>query len=242
MRLVTRNTYEAVLVETANRKLGLEHALSGSEGGSWLSRKEVENAPPQDKEELERLLRAGARDIFLKEAEGESEFKRFSESDIEQILASGTRVAHDQGGLAEGSTFSKAAFVPSEAEAAFDIDDPDFWSKVLPAVEERADEPLAKRQPKQAQRFGLVLDTGGRLEDLDIESPRDSAWEPPPDAKQIEESRHRTQPVNARPWAYTGDHACSRAEFREVTRALPKALHAQPPRTLPLAARLPAAR
>ena len=97
-RLVARNTYEAELVSTANRKLGLEMAISGGA---------APNGPPSGRDEVERLLRRGAQDIMLGD---DADFVRFSQADIEQILAGSETVTHEQQADAGASVFSKAAF------------------------------------------------------------------------------------------------------------------------------------
>jgi len=183
-RLVARNTYEAELVQSANRKLGLERALrqqgGSSEAGCWLRDSEGGDKGPRDAAELERLLRAGARDIFLSDERGE-DFQRFDESDIEQILAGGTLVRHDSAAAGDGdSLFSKASFVANAGEARLDLDDPDFWSKLLQAQPppEAAGPEYAKRQPKRTRRLGMV-DLDAALEDVASsgEEGTDEEWE-----------------------------------------------------------------
>ena len=137
-RLVTRNTYESALVEIANRKLGLERALNGEGAGQ---------AEP-NREEVAKLLRQGAHDIVIDDKD-DTAFQRFSQSDIDQILESSTTVQHATS--TEGSVFSKASFAADEGD--LDLDDPDFWSKMLPETQAAAAEPLGKRKPKQAERW-----------------------------------------------------------------------------------------
>jgi chromodomain-helicase-DNA-binding protein 7 len=97
------------------------------------------------KEEVERLLRHGAYDIFNEEKAGstDAESNDFQQADIDSILERRSKtVVHDQTGSnsgAAGGTFSKASFkaapkTPSgkaQAEDEVDIDDPEFWSKMV---------------------------------------------------------------------------------------------------------------
>jgi hypothetical protein len=116
------------------------------------------------KEEVERLLRHGAYDIFNEEKTGtaEAESNDFVQQDIDSILERrATRVVHDNtgsGSNAVGGTFSKASFVgystPSSKNDAHqedvDIDDPDFWKKMVGEAKDEAESVLKPRQRKQA--------------------------------------------------------------------------------------------
>jgi chromodomain-helicase-DNA-binding protein 7 len=95
------------------------------------------------KEEVEKLLRHGAYDMFQEENEGaaEKESKEFIEQDIDTILERRAKtVIHENTGSksnAAGGTFSKASFKAlsgSETKSLtmdVDIDDPDFWKKMV---------------------------------------------------------------------------------------------------------------
>ena len=151
-RLVTRGSYEAELVQSANRKLGLERAMNvgraPSEGGGHAAvaaSAAVDgdgpvapppldglaaggaNGPSRDRGAVERMLRCGAEHIAL---DDDSAFRRFSEADIESLLeASPTSVL----AAGAGSVFSKVAFVADGEQ--IDMADPDFWQKLLPKGE-----------------------------------------------------------------------------------------------------------
>ena len=75
---------------------------------------------------------AGAQKLFTEEHDRAIE--RFSSESIEQILlrcATTTKNDGDGGG-SSGGAFAKASFgVEEEGEATTDLDDPDFWSKML---------------------------------------------------------------------------------------------------------------
>jgi chromodomain-helicase-DNA-binding protein 7 len=99
------------------------------------------------KEEVEKLLRHGAYDMFQEDNDGtaEKESNAFMEQDIDTILERRAKtVVHENTGSkssAAGGKFSKASFkalggseakdasVPSSADV--DIDDPDFWKKIV---------------------------------------------------------------------------------------------------------------
>ena len=92
-------------------KMGLDQAvLQGIEGGTG------DGEGVLSKEEVERLLRHGAYDIFNEEKSGssEQESKEFESQDIDSILARRAKtVVHDNTGSksnAAGGTFSKASF------------------------------------------------------------------------------------------------------------------------------------
>jgi hypothetical protein len=96
------------------------------------------------KEEVERLLRHGAYDIFNEDKAGaaEAESNDFVQQDIDSILERRSRtVTHKNTGSqsnAAGGTFSKASFVAPKTPGQnkqptedIDIEDPEFWSKVV---------------------------------------------------------------------------------------------------------------
>ena len=95
------------------------------------------------KEEVEKLLRHGAYDIFQEEKDGsaEKESNEFLQSDIDTIMARRTkRIIHENTGSKSnvaGGTFSKAVFKATnagEGDASakdIDIDDPEFWKKMI---------------------------------------------------------------------------------------------------------------
>lgn len=116
------------------------------------------------KEEVERLLRHGAYDIFNEEKSGtaEAESNAFVQQDIDSILERrATRVVHNNtgsGSNAAGGTFSKASFVAHNSPSGnkgsqkedVDIEDPDFWKKMVGESKEEAEPVLKPRKRKQA--------------------------------------------------------------------------------------------
>ena len=117
-RLLTKGTYEEVMFEAASKKLGLGHAILDKE-------KTKEN-------EIDKLLRQGAYHIL-----NDVEEENFGEEDIDQIL-SRSRVMRFQD--EEGSSFAKANFDVQDADNTVDLEDPDFWKKMLPQQEKEEPE------------------------------------------------------------------------------------------------------
>jgi hypothetical protein len=107
-------------------------------------------------------LRRGAYDIFSDEKNGisEEESKHFQEANIEEIMAQRSKkIIHENTGShskAAGGAFSKATFKISyvkdtssagaEAESV-DIDDPDFWQKMIGAARVEST-PIIEKRPR----------------------------------------------------------------------------------------------
>ena len=140
-------------------KMGLDQAvLTGFESSS-------SGEGAMTKEEVEKLLRHGAYDIFNEDKAGsaESESNDFVEQDIDSILSRRSRkIVHGNtgsGSAAAGGTFSKASFVhktPSmEGEKSsstddIDINDPDFWTKMVGEAKQEEESTLKPRKRNQA--------------------------------------------------------------------------------------------
>jgi len=130
-RLLTRKTYELQMFHMSSLKMGLDQAV--------LQGLENNNDNTMTKEEVEKLLRHGAYDIFNEEKTGtaNTESEEFMAQDINSILERRTKVVihgskeEKQG----GSTFSKATFKAGNSDGVeadnVDIDDPEFWKKVV---------------------------------------------------------------------------------------------------------------
>lgn len=132
----------------ASMKMGLDQAVLQG----------IENNGGKDimtKEEVEKLLKHGAYDIFKEDKDGtsEKESNDFVSQDIDSILARRAKtVIHDNTGSnsnAAGGTFSKASFKSTSSDgvaaAEIDVDDPDFWTKVVGEAKKEEDEQLGKR-------------------------------------------------------------------------------------------------
>ena len=135
------------------------------------------------KEQIEKLLKHGAYDIFKEDKDGacrhpllhppalfcqpyshffspgtsEKESNDFISQDIDSILARRAKtVVHENTGSnsnAAGGTFSKASFKNTNSDgvdsAEVDVDDPDFWTKVVGDAKEEEDPQLGKRKRAQ---------------------------------------------------------------------------------------------
>ena len=106
--------------------------------------------------EIEGLLKHGAYDMFREEKEGVSEMvsKNFNDADIDSILARSTVILHDSNASSDTLSkklpnFSTASFV-SSGEQTVDVDDPDFWTKVVGlTMDEDAVVALGKRKCRE---------------------------------------------------------------------------------------------
>ena len=85
---MTRNTYESEMVERANKKLGLERAMNADRANDGLRDGSADApGPPQDRKEINAMLKRGAHDIFINEAD-DAAFQKFNDADIDSILES----------------------------------------------------------------------------------------------------------------------------------------------------------
>ena len=157
--------------------MGLDKAvLKGFESGS-------SGEAGMTKEEVERLLRHGAYDIFNedKSGAGEAESNDFVKQDIDSILERRSRtVTHKDTGSqssAAGGTFSKASFVAPKTPSGkanqptedIDIEDPEFWSKVVGEAPPEVESVLKPRKRNTAiyneklihQQMGAAFDPDG---------------------------------------------------------------------------------
>lgn len=117
-RLITSNSYEYKMFQTASKKLGLDQAV-------------LESSKNPKNQDVEKLLMYGAYHAF--EDKDDDEIERYREEDIDSIIGRSQKITHENVGAGDGSTFSKAYFVLDE-DQNFDVTDPDFWKKYLPQV------------------------------------------------------------------------------------------------------------
>ena len=138
-RLITRRSFEAEMFERASRKLGLEQAILGSRQFGDIA--EEDATKKMDAKEMELLLKQGAYAVFGDDAESESRIKEFCEQDIDSILDQRSRVRIvdgevDESGnrIASKNRITKSLFTggASIEHADIDVNDPNFWKKVLP--------------------------------------------------------------------------------------------------------------
>ena len=115
------------------------------------------------KKDAETLLKYGAYDLFKEEREGRSEERcnAFCEADIEQILEKNAKVItiDSQG----GSSFSKASFITNTSDE-IDINDPDFWTKIV-GLKKESQDVMGPRVRKRVE-YKEVADTEDGVEGI----------------------------------------------------------------------------
>lgn len=117
------------MFDRASKKLGLEQAVLGTFG------QDEEDDKPTNKE-MEQLLKKGA--YALLEDDNDEITQQFCADDIESILAKRTRTRVVEGAKTaswlnkQGMVVSKSKFTSDSTSAGLDMEDPDFWQKVLP--------------------------------------------------------------------------------------------------------------
>ncbi|OLQ15739.1 Chromodomain-helicase-DNA-binding protein 7 [Cryptosporidium hominis] len=129
-RLITARTYEAEMFERAGRKLGLNTAVfhkgAFREENNSNTVNGIGTSGEPTKQEIEDLLKHGAYYLL----EGSEASRQFQESDIDEILSKNSRLVRYQLS-GKNSSFSKTSFRSDNALPDLDVNDPDFWKKVL---------------------------------------------------------------------------------------------------------------
>ena len=198
-RLLAKKSYEMQMFHAASLKLGLDYAIMRGSNDSEnkvkvekRGRRKVSEdeqtasinrtSSSMSKTELENLLKHGAYDIFREERNGISEIesRNFCDADIEQILNHSAVVVHDgtESSLMRtaSNSFSTASFVSSEGrENDVDINDPDFWSKVV--VIGSSDEVVeggSRRKCRNAITEGMYKEPGMTFKAVTNDSSDDS--------------------------------------------------------------------
>ena len=149
-RLLTCKTYEMEMFRAASMKLGLDYAIMHNMKGT--GDKKTAGSSLSTKE-LEALLKHGAYDIFREEQEGNSEksSQLFCDAGIDSILERSMVVTHGGDGVQKPTAnFSKASFVATGGNS-LDVNDPDFWTKIvgLNTGDDDADDMPRKRKCKE---------------------------------------------------------------------------------------------
>ena len=147
-RLITRKSFEAEMFDKASKKLGLEQAIMGSRAfNEEMEDSQKNTANKFDAKEMEQLLREGAYAVF-KEDNADA-IKEFFEQDIDTLLGQRAHVIRADavdGTTGEGEAIdgtnnprklprAKKSFFTGESAQEFadiDVNDPNFWKKVLP--------------------------------------------------------------------------------------------------------------
>lgn len=125
-RLITSRSFEQEMFDRASKKLGLEQAVLGTFD-------KADDGKPTAKE-MEQLLRKGAYALLEDDDEMAEEF---AADDIENILKKRTRTRIVEGTktaswLNKQGMVTKSKFTADSKSASLDMDDPNFWEKVMP--------------------------------------------------------------------------------------------------------------
>ena len=124
-RLITSRTFEQEMFDRASKKLGLEQAVLGTFDKG-------DDGKPTAKE-MEQLLKKGAYALL----EDDDDAQNFVTDDIESILKKRTRTRVVEGTktaswLNKQGMVTKSKFTADSKSASLDMDDPNFWEKVMP--------------------------------------------------------------------------------------------------------------
>lgn len=105
------------------------------------------------KQEIEILLKKGILGLIEENANA-SESQPFVDDDIDEILKKNSRIAKYS--LINGSyTFSKSSFVSKQTDATINMDDPNFWERVLKSAENHSKKLLneIEKSPNQFENY-----------------------------------------------------------------------------------------
>lgn len=140
-RLITRRSFEQEMFDRASKKLGLEQAVLGTKNFQEIEDEVGKTTSKVDAQEMEQLLREGAYAVLMED--DSDALKDFFEQDIDKLLEQRAHVLVTDGGAPTESWLnkkkslsrtSKRMFTGDSAKdtAEIDVNDPDFWKKVLP--------------------------------------------------------------------------------------------------------------
>jgi len=164
LRLITDKTYERAMFERACLKLSLDHALLGGGGGGGGGGGAREAEPSAA--ELSDMLRFGAYDVLRDDEESRAATKAFVEADIDQLLSRAQKVT--VGGGTAGGAFSKATFASDGVDAAGPaMDDPEFWSKLMPEAAASKPEAALERGARRRKSRASVGDSDDNEDEED---------------------------------------------------------------------------
>jgi hypothetical protein len=139
-----------------------------------------------------RLILLAVLTFYFFPGTSEKESNDFISQDIDSILARRAKtVVHENTGSnsnAAGGTFSKASFKNANSDgvdsAEVDVDDPDFWTKVVGDAKEEEDQQLGKRKRAQhsysekeyLKRLDAQIKDGIVGSDVDDNASTSSEW------------------------------------------------------------------
>eukprot|EP00514_Thraustochytrium_sp_LLF1b_P012886 CAMPEP_0184547034 /NCGR_PEP_ID=MMETSP0199_2-20130426/5316_1 /TAXON_ID=1112570 /ORGANISM="Thraustochytrium sp., Strain LLF1b" /LENGTH=2056 /DNA_ID=CAMNT_0026941483 /DNA_START=405 /DNA_END=6575 /DNA_ORIENTATION=- len=169
-RLITRKTYEQTMFQKASMKLGLDKAvmtgITAEASGTTKenSTRKSKSKKEQDRE-TERLLRYGAY-ALTEDQEDDVDAKKFVDADIDEILSKRATVMVSAD---EDNRLSRTTFVGSEG-TNLDVDDPDFWTKVVHLKQAKPqEEELDLAENRAARRRKAQINPTPVLETVDSE-------------------------------------------------------------------------
>ncbi len=164
-RLITRNTYEKDMFIRASKKLGLDQAvLNKIEGVKETASTKDFGPSALKKDEIDALLKHGAYDVF-REGKDKPDVE-YDEADIARILErDSTRITYSGPKQDALASLSKAAFVSGAADNQIDMEDPDFWKKLLPASAQSVVDPNIMEGSRNRKSVRRVQTTGDDLDD-----------------------------------------------------------------------------
>ena len=129
-RLVTARSFEQEMFDRASKKLGLEQAVLGT-----FQVEDNDGKPSAS--EMAKLLKQGA--YALMSEDNDDIGSQFCADDIDTILTKRTRTRVVEGAKTNswlnkaGHSVSRSGFTADSSQGAqVDVDDPEFWSKVMP--------------------------------------------------------------------------------------------------------------
>jgi len=143
-RLITKDTYEWEMFDRSSRKLGLDHAvLANINDKADLSSKKSDSISKGD---INNLLKNGAYSLLNKE------YNEFCEENIDEILEKSRKIVIDPTKQNPYlSNFSKAVFESDLSKENPELDDPNFWEKILPNRTKKKNSLILDRPRKRRQ-------------------------------------------------------------------------------------------
>jgi len=227
-RLITANSYEQKLFNSASLKLGLDHAV-------------LESSKMDPKgEEVEKLLRLGAYYAF--EDDG-TEGQKINEEEIDSILSKSTRINHSNVVSGDGSTFSKATFEVTENKDQIDVSAPDFWKKYVPdVIEDKFDSGISIAERVSQRKIDRKTSSTANGDDSRSSTDEDELDAIPSSSDESEEekshearafwSKSKVKVLMVNLWRYgwgrwnsmnfKSSFTCSHSEIRSVARIILK--------------------
>ena len=120
------------MFERSSKKLGLDQAIfmGGAFDQTRTEEQAANNSGKLKKEEIETLLKQGLIG-FLKDGQEQEMEKseQFKNKDIDKILESSRTAKYS---VLQGTyTFQKSSFTAEQTDTNLQVDDPDFWKKML---------------------------------------------------------------------------------------------------------------